>query len=120
MKRFQQTAIAFAVAAIAPMAIADRAPTDDIDISVTAEVQDFIQVVTSEANKNLTLQGFEVDDWFAQSRLAVFRRGASSEKVLGYEMTLPGPRGEGDFANDFSVSTSDDSAIVNVTASYKA
>ena len=112
MKRFQQTAIAFAVAVIAPMAIAQSATTADTNISVTAEVEDMIQVFTNHTD--LTLHSYEVEDWYAQSRLAVFRRGASEDYTMAYDLTVTGPAGS--TANEgYKLSDGDNAVVVEVS-----
>ena len=92
MKRFNQTAIAFAIAAIAPMGFASElAVQDSADVDVTAVINQLI-LITPETNV-INFTGDEVADWKESIRFDVRRQGARFDNQMKYSLQVSGTEG---------------------------
>ena len=92
MKRFNQTAIAFAIAAIAPMGFASElAVQDSADVEVTAVINQLIEITPETGSIHFT--GNRVEDWEQSIQFEVRRQGASANNKMNYSLKVSGDDG---------------------------
>lgn len=122
MKFFKQSAIALAVVGVAFSSMSLQAATegvldDDIDFTVTAHIDDYIQLVPQGSpNVNFgTYNNNHVGDWAAVQKYNVERRGASIHRAKGYTLTVTGP--EASSGEHYSLST-DNGEMLKMNIDY--